>query len=62
MDLAGIRWLRGLDKIPGRTRFCTVLGANRTHYGRKQLELRFNFCRLLACASRWSIREYVGHS
>jgi hypothetical protein len=28
MDLAGIGWLRGLDKIPDKTGFCTVLGAN----------------------------------
>jgi hypothetical protein len=28
MDLAEIGWLRGLDKIPGETSFCTTLGAN----------------------------------
>jgi hypothetical protein len=28
MDLAQIGWLRGLDKIPAKIAFCTVLGAN----------------------------------
>jgi hypothetical protein len=28
MNLPGIGPLKGLDKIPGKTRFCTILGAN----------------------------------